>query len=548
MPGAIRAFFLGGCCAWAANYNDRAMIPSVRKRSLLLAVGAFFLSAAGFAQTAPADLDAYVQRAIQTFNVPGIAVGVVKDGRLVYAKGFGVKKLGDPARVTENTLFGIGSNTKAFTAATLATLVEEGKLRWDDRVEDKLPGFAMYDPYASHEMTVRDLLCHRSGLSLGEGDMLLWPHTTYTRAEIVHRIRSMKPAYSFRSTYAYSNLMFITAGELTKAVAGKSWEATVRERIFVPVGMTHSGFSNRDLKPGVDYAWPHTLVNGTMKVDDIEDKDTVSSAGAINSSVVDLAKWVIVQLNHGKLPDSDRRIFSEQQSREMWSQQTVVPIEPAEGPLASLQANFAGYGLGWALRDYHGHKIVGHSGGLQGFLTRVLMVPDEHLGVIVLTNFDTADGPMNAIAYHVVDEYLGVKGTDWIAAWKANDDEEHRKSDEVMKTAATERAANSQPSLPLEKYAGAYEDAWYGPATISYRDGKLIFRLDKSDDATGDMQPWQHDTFKVHWTLEDAYLTFALKPDGTVDHFTMKAVSPLADFSFDYQDFYFVPEPPKSAD
>jgi hypothetical protein len=155
---------------------------------------------------------------------------------------------------------------------------------------------------------------------------------------------------------------------------------------------------------------------------------------------------------------------------------------------------------------------------------------------------------MNAIAYHVMDEYLGVKGNDWIAAWKANDDEEHRKADEVMKKAATERAANSQPSLPLEKYAGSYEDAWYGPATIAMKDGKLTFRLDKSEGATGEMQPWQHDTFKVHWTLEDAYLTFALKDDGTVDHFTMRAVSPLADFSFDYQDLYFVPQQTRVAD
>jgi CubicO group peptidase (beta-lactamase class C family) len=323
------------------------MTRAPRKLLLLLLL---LFTATALAQTTSTDLDAYIQRALKAFNAPGIAVGVVKDGKLVFAKGYGVKKLGDPAPVTENTLFGIGSNTKAFTAATLATLVDEGLLHWDDRVEDKLPGFAMYDPYASHEMTVRDLLCHRSGLSLGEGDLLLWPHTSYTRAEIVHRIRNMKPAYSFRSKYAYSNLMFITAGELTKAVAGKSWEDAVLERIFTPIGMTHSGFSNSDLKPGIDYAWPHSVVNGAMKVDEIEDKDTISSAGAINSSVVDLSKWVIVQLNHGKLPNSDKRVFSEKQSWEMWTQQTAIEIPPAEGPLVAVQANFSGYGLGWALR------------------------------------------------------------------------------------------------------------------------------------------------------------------------------------------------------
>lgn len=514
------------------------LLRFVRRTFALL----LFVSAC-FAQTTPTDLDAYVERARQTFDVPGIAVAIVKDGKLVFAKGYGVKKLGDPAPVTENTLFGIGSNTKAFTAATIASLVDEGKLPWDDKVMNKLPGFAMYDPYASHEMTVRDLLCHRSGLGLGEGDMLLWPHTTYTRAEIVYRIRFMKPKFSFRSTYAYSNLMFITAGELIAQVTGKSWEDAVRERIFAPVGMTSSNTSNFDLRPGVDFAWPHSRVEGKMKVDTLEDKDTISSAGAINSSVADLAKWMIVQLDHGQLPNRDRRIFSEKQAHEMWSPQTITSADNASGPLRGLNTDFAAYGLGWGLREYHGHKLVGHSGGLEGFLTRVLMVPDQHLGVVVLTNFDTSDGPMNAIAFHVLDHYLGLSGNDWIADWKAADDQAQHEADQVMKKSSAERAANAGPSLPLAQYTGTYHDAWYGPATIALKDGKLTFSLDRSPGALGEMLPWQHDTFKVHWNLEDAYLTFALNPNGSVNHFTMQPVSPLADFSFDYQDFYFTPQP-----
>src|ERR1035437_5672489 len=280
-------------------------------RRLLLAIVLLSTAFAAFAQSVPADLDAYITRAMKTFEVPGLAVAVVKGGKVVFAKGYGVRKLGDPTPVDENTLFGIGSNTKAFTAATIASLVDEGKLSWDDKVSEKLPGFAMYDPYASHEMTVRDLLCHRSGLGLGEGDMLLWPRTTYTRAEIVRRIRYMKPAYSFRSYYAYSNLMFLTAGELIAAITGKSWEDSVRERIFSPLGMTTSNFSNSDLKPGVDFAWPHSRIDGKLKADELENKDTISSAGAINSCVAEMAKWMIVQLDHGKLPGSERRIFSE---------------------------------------------------------------------------------------------------------------------------------------------------------------------------------------------------------------------------------------------
>jgi CubicO group peptidase (beta-lactamase class C family) len=510
-------------------------------RRLLLAIVLFSTAFAAFAQSVPADLDAYVTRAMKTFEVPGLAVAIVKDGKVVFAKGYGVKKLGEPAPVDENTLFGIGSNTKAFTAATIASLVDEGKLSWDDRVFEKLPGFAMYDPYVSHELTVRDLLCHRSGLGLGEGDMLLWPRTTYTRAEIVRRIRYMKPAYSFRSYYAYSNLMFLTAGELIAATTGKSWEASVRERIFAPLGMATSNFSNSDLKPGVDLAWPHSRIDGKLKADDLENKDTISSAGAINSSVAEMAKWMIVQLDHGKLPGSERRIFSEKQSHEMWSPQTIVPSADESGPLAAMNTDFSAYGLGWGFRDYHGHKFVSHSGGLQGFVTRVVLIPDCHLGVVVLTNFDSSDGPMNAIANFVVDHDLGIQGNDWIAAWKAADDKAQHDADETMKKDAAKRAGNSQPSLPLEKYAGVYDDAWYGPVTIALKDGKLTLSLDPSPGTVGEMQPWQHDTFKIHWNLDDAFLTFALKPDGSIDHFTMQPFSPLADFSSDYQDFYFVP-------
>ena len=529
----------------SAPLNLLAGGPAMKSSGKFLSCLLLFLYSTALAQSAPTDLDAYVSRAMNTFEAPGIAVAIVKDGKVVFVKGYGVKKRGDPAPVTENTLFGIGSNTKAFTAATIASLVDEGKLQWDDKVSEKLPGFAMYDPYVSHELTVRDMLCHRSGLGLGEGDMLLWPRTTYTRAEIVQRIRYMKPAYSFRSKYAYSNLMFIAAGELIAAASGKSWEQSVRERILVPLGMTTTNFSNSELKPGVDFATPHSRSDGKMKADDPENEDTISSAGAINSSAAEMAKWAIVQLNHGQIGRGGKRIFSEKQSTEMWSPQTIVPAEDEVGPLAALQTDFSAYGLGWGLRDYHGHKLVGHSGGLMGFLTRVLLVPDQKLGVIVLTNFDSSDGPMNAIAYHVIDHYLGVRGNDWIAAWKAADDKAQHDADGIMKRAATARAENAQPALPLASYAGTYQDAWYGPATIALKDGKLTFTLDRSPGAAGELLPWQRDTLKLHWNLEDAFVTFALKPDGSIDHFTMQAISPLADFSFDYQDFYFVPDHPK---
>ncbi len=422
---------------------------------------------------APADLDAYVASSMKTFNVPGMAVAIVKDGKVLVAKGYGVRKLGDPTPVDEFTLFGIGSNTKAFTTAALATLVDEGKLAWDDPVYQRLPGFVMYDPYVSHEMTIRDLLTHRSGMGLGEGDLLFWPHSTYTRAEIIYKLRFMKPASSFRSHYAYDNLLYMTAGQIIPAVTGTSWDDYIRTRIFTPLGMTHSTVTNANIKSGDDVASPHSLMEGKLQVLPFENLDNAGPAGAINSCAADLAKWVQLQLNHGKFVDHDGHLFSEQRSKEMWTPQTILPTGNPPAPLAGLKANFADYALGWALHDYHGRKLVGHTGGVAGFVSRVMLVPDENLGVVVLTNAES-DGAFDSILYHVLDHYFHLPPTDWIAAYKTVDDQQEKDAAESMKKAEAARDANSKPSLPLDKYAGVYNDAWYGSITIRSENSGLV--------------------------------------------------------------------------
>src|ERR1700688_4438370 len=275
------------------------------KRSAIVFVGIIFV---GFAQaqsptTPPADLDAYVASSMKTFNVPGMAVAIVKDDKIVVAKGYGVRKLGDPTPVDAFTKFGIGSNTKAFTSAVLATLIDEGKLSWDDPVYQRLPGFVMYDPYVSHEMTIRDLLTHRSGMGLGEGDLLFWPHSTYTREEIIYKLRFMKPASSFRSHYAYDNLLYMTAGQIIPAVTGTSWDDYIRQRIFTPLGMNHSNVSNAGIKPTDDVAFPHSRVENKLQVITFENLDNAGPAGSINSCAADIAKWVQLQLNRGKFVD-----------------------------------------------------------------------------------------------------------------------------------------------------------------------------------------------------------------------------------------------------
>ena len=514
--------------------------------TLLIAFGLFCaLSAPAQTNAPPADLDSYVARVLKTFEVPGISVAIVKDGKVVFAKGYGVRKLGEPATVDENTLFGIGSNTKAFTSAALTTLVDEGKIAWDDPVYERLPGFEMYDPYVSHEMTIRDLLCHRSGMSLGEGDLLFWPYTTYTREEIIYRLRFMKPGSSFRSHFAYDNLLYIAAGQIIPAVTGKSWEDYIRERILVPLGMNTTNLSNGAFRPGDNYAFPHAKLQGKTQSVEFVNLDNAGPAGAINSSAAEMTKWLLLQLNHGKFVDRDGRLFSERQAREMWSAQTILPVNNYPPPLAELSPKFSDYALGWFLRDYRGRKMVGHSGGVQGFVSRVMLVPEENLGVVILTNAE-AGGAMESILMHIVDHYLGAPATDWTAGFKSLREMQESGAAEVMKRQSGSRAADSQPSLALEKYAGKYEDAWYGSATIQMEDGKLVFRLDHTPKAVADLQHWQYDTFKAHWrdaTIEDAFVTFDLKADGSIDHFTMAAVSPLADFSFDYQDLFFKPAP-----
>jgi len=518
------------------------MSKLIRSRLVILILVA--ASASSWAQIAPpADLDSYIANSMRVFDVPGMAVAIVKDGKIVLAKGYGVRKLGDAAPVDEHTMFGIGSNTKAFTSAALATLVDAGKLSWDDPVYQRLPGFVMYDPYVSHEMTIRDLLTHRSGMGLGEGDLLFWPTTTYTREEIIYKLRFMKPASSFRSHYAYDNLLYMTAGQIIPAVTGISWDDYIRQHIFAALGMNNSNVSAAAFKPGDDYASPHSRVDGKLQPIHFKVLDNVGPAGSINSCAADMAKWVQLQLNHGKFVGREGRLFSEQAGKEMWSPQTILPIGNYAPPLAGLKPTFADYALGWGLRDYHGRKLVGHTGGVAGFVSRVMLVPGENLGVVLLTNAEETDA-FDSVLYHVLDHYFGLPPTDWTAAFKSVKDMDEKDAAEAMKLAEGARAANSKPSLPLENYAGTYNDAWYGPITIQAENGGLVISFDHTPSMIGDLQHWQYDTFRAHWrdhTIADAFVTFSLKPDGSIESARMAAVSPQADFSFDYQDLLLKP-------
>jgi len=496
-----------------------------------------------------AHLAADVERTMKLFDVPGIAIAVVKDGQVVASQGFGVRKLGAPDRVDGKTLFEIASNSKAFTAAALAMLVDEGKLAWDDPVTKHLPEFQMYDAYVTHEMTVRDLLTHRSGLGLGAGDLLWWPTTDFSTDEIIHKLRYIRPATSFRSSYAYDNLLYIVAGRIIAAKSGKTWGETIRERILRPVGMASTTTSLADNAGNPDVANAHSKINDRIAAVKAMPVPNAAGAVGINTNADDIARWMNVLLAGGRIKTDadgkDTRLYSEKQAREMWTAQTPMRISEPDPKLAATRPNFLAYGLGFQLRDWQGRLLAMHSGALQGFYSKVVLVPEAKLGIAILTNAESG-GSLNALQYQLLDRMLNPAATtDWIGTVKAVEDENHAKELARLGKASAARAAKSQPSLARTAYDGDYEDPWYGIATIRHVGGRQLLTLSRTPDLTGVLEHYQHDTFIVRWKERnfnaDAYVTFALNPDGSIERMKMQPISTETDFSYDFQDLNFTP-------
>jgi CubicO group peptidase (beta-lactamase class C family) len=506
---------------------------------LLLAAAIFiFISSAKAQANLPKDFDSFVESVRQQFEVPGISVAVVKDGKVLLAKGYGVRKLGAPEKVDGKTLFGIASNTKAFTATAIGLLVEEGKLEWDAPVVKYLPWFQLSDPYVTRELTVRDLLVHRSGLGLGAGDLLWWPQSTYNRKEIARRLRYIPLATSFRSAYAYDNVLYLVAGEVIEAVSGQTWEDFVAKRILTKVGMTNSNVRCSAATGKGNIAVPHAKISGIVRVVNTFSSDNVNPAGGINSCAEDMAKWLICQLDSGRVADGSN-LFSASTARQLWSEVTPIPIGDPPPELAQLKINFSGYALGFGVRDYRGKKLVTHTGGLPGYLSQVSMIPELELGVSVLTNQESS-AAFRAISNFLLDHFLGAETFDWITAYKMYVARTDSLDIAAEQNAMLVRDTNSHPSLALEKYTGIYTDAWYGDVIIEFKDGKLNIRFAQTPSLIGSLEYYQYDTFIARWNdpemRADAYVTFALNPDGSIDQVKMKAVSPATDFSFDFQD------------
>jgi CubicO group peptidase (beta-lactamase class C family) len=517
-----------------------------RIRCSLLSLFLVAFPAAGFAQQPPPGFDAYVKRVMETFTVPGLSVAIVKDGKVVLAKGYGVRRMGNPTPVDAKTRFGIASNTKLFTATAIALLVEEGKLEWDRPVISYLPAFALSDPYVTHEMTVRDLLVHRSGLGLGAGDLLWWPPSTYNRKEIARRLRYIPLATSFRSSYAYDNVLYLVAGELIEAVSGQSWEDFVRSRILQKVGMTDSDVRHSGATEKGNVAGTHAEVNDTVRPVAPFASDNTNPAGGIMAGAADMAKWMLVQLDSGKVADGSR-LFSPNSAKQLWREVTPTPIGDAPGgmpQLAHLRATIAGYALGLGVRDYRGYILRQHTGGLPGYLSKVAMIADLRLGVAVLTNQESG-AAFDAIACRVLDYYIGAKSPDYPGLFQQILQRNRQKLRETERKAAADRDSTAGPSLPLARYTGTYRDPWYGDVKIMEERNGLAIRFTRTPSLVGDLVQWQHDTFLARWRdrelRADAYATFWLNPDGSVHQLRLVPASESVDFSFDFQDLVLKP-------
>jgi len=498
----------------------------------------------------PKDFDARVTAVMKASEVPGAAVAIVENGKVALARGYGVKKLGSPEPVDADTLFQIGSTSKAFTVADLAILVDEGKIGWDDRVIDHLPWFRMYDSWVTRELTIRDLLTHRAGLGKGQGDLLFVPFNNLGRADSVRRLQYLKPVTSFRSTFAYDNVLYMVAGQMIEEITGETWEKFTENRIFKPIGMATSVTNDVDRLAAPNRAFPHGRLGelrgvGAQQVFD-EQKVKLGAncgpAGAIAAGANDMARWLEVQLASGQIPGSEKRLFSEASSAEMFQPVMPVPLTPLPPSLADAAPQFRGYALGWGVQDYRGHKVYSHGGGTQGFRTVVVLIPEKKVGFAIVNNSEDNEF-VPGLEYELLDHYLGLPKHDWPKAFKELFDQRNAGGLEAQRAASAARP-ESKPSLPAAGYAGHYADPWYGPIDVVESNGQLSIDFKQTPGMVAPLEHWAYDTFVARWPdplIEPAYVTFALDASGKPSRITMKAYSPVADFSFDYPDLDITP-------
>ncbi|HRO09245.1 MAG TPA: serine hydrolase [Saprospiraceae bacterium] len=496
----------------------------------------------GTAQEIPVSkVDSCVQQVLKTFNVPGIAVGIVHKDSVVLAKGYGISNIETGETVNASTNFGIASNSKAFTATALMLLEQGGRLKLDDKVRKYIPEFTMYNTYVTEEFTIRDLLTHRSGLGLGAGDLMVWPDGhNFTPDDIISNIQYLKPVSGFRTKYDYDNLLYIIAGVVIERVSGMPWTTFIEENFLVPLRMNRTGASWKTLHDKTNVIAPHVPVDGKLKVIERYTHSIFDAAAGLYSNVDDLIKWVRFQLNHGKTPDG-RELLGKHFMDQLSKPQTLMPAF-TRPPYNTL---FRAYGLGFQLQDVAGKLEVSHTGGLEGIVTQVIMYPQLDLGIIVLTNQQEGAAFM-AVSNTIKDFYLGLPYFDWVKEYAGLISVRNTNAEKTVDEVWQFVNQNVQDKvIPVTEISGKYRDAWFGNITIlkDRNTGKLRFVSERSSQLTGDVSYYKDKTWVVKW--DNAYLhadAFIIVETvhNQVTGLKMKPISPLTDFSYDFQDLDLV--------
>ncbi len=481
------------------------------------------------------ELDAYILKSMTDWRIPGLSIAIVKNDTVIFSKGYGVRDINRNDPVDDHTLFAIASNTKAFTSAALAVLVDEGKIKWNDHVRKYIPWFELYDPYVSDEVRIRDLLCHRSGLKTFSGD-LLWYGTVYSREEVIRRTRFLEPTFGFRDGFGYSNIMFLTAGEIIPVVENISWDQFIIKTFFEPLGMTETRTTIVGLESEKNVASPHYVGDPDEKTITIPyiNWDNIGPAGSIISNVSDMSKWLRFQLNNGKW--NGTQIISEENIWEMRKIQNFLGMNHNTEKYTP-SSHFGGYGLGWGVSDYHGIIVTGHGGGADGMISEVTMIPEEKFGFVVLTN--SINSLPSALADYILDRYFKSPVTDWSQKYLDSFLEYQKSKKDRENELKANRVKGTKPSLNLEEYAGTYGGEMYGDAEVVFEKGELKINFLPTPLFKGTLTHWHYDIFRIKLTdvpsLPEGTVQFIIGTDGKVEE--MKIVIPNPDFYFTELEF-----------
>lgn len=463
------------------------------------------------------SLDNFIGTAMHRWKVPGLAIGIVQGGNVVYLKGFGVRDIKTGEAVTPDTLFDIGSCTKAFTAASVALLVDRGKMRWDDRVNAYAPIFHLHDPMADEYVTIRDLLTHRTGMG---GTDLLWYASPFSLAEIVRRVRYIEPTAGFRARFQYQNVMYAAAGYAVGEASGGTWETFVRQNIFDPLGMNGADSSAVDAQKAANHATPHLeQANGTVETIPWRNLDNIAPAGAINAGVRDMTKWIAMQLNDGVA--DGKRLISEKSMKEMHTPQIVVP-PGGEFSLFFPEPMQLSYGMGWFIEDYRGHQIILHPGDIDGFASVVVLIPEVHTGFVIFANLDHTP-VREGLAFHLTDQMLGLQAEDWIAHFDGVAKSFAKAEEEQSTEEKNKPHADTHPSRELAAYAGTYGNRAYGDAIVSLEGDHLTVQFHTFKSA---LAHFQYDTFvaDLRGLGRRTRVTFYLNANGDATKLSMEGL------------------------